>query len=174
MIEGEEWPLIHAGPSLIVAAVWMDSLALCLTQRRDPDRHCRLPTFSSRTCLNYRDCKSSWKKNLFQPQLQLGDQMTHFMSMKYRQKPFGLVGSPQGATSWIKRESFLKRKPLAHCPLFFFFVNLVVRLRGAATIKRPWIDERGYENYYIKDGGVEKEKEPRSLITLLSFSISSA
>lgn len=119
------------------------------------------------------DCKSSWKKNLFQPQLQLGDQMTYFMSMKYRQKPFGLVGSPQCATSWIKRESFLKRKPLAHCPLFFFFVNLVVRLRGAATIKRLWIDERGYENYYIKDGGVEKEKEPRSLITLLSFSISS-
>lgn len=41
-----------------------------------------------------------------------------------------------------------------------FLLNTVMRLRGAATIGKQRTDKRGHESHYIKDGGVEKEKEP--------------
>lgn len=54
----------------------------------------------------------------------------------------------------------------AYYLLLFSFLDMVVRLGGAATIRGPWIDKHGHENHDIKDRGVEKEKEPDSITEL--------
>lgn len=57
-------------------------------------------------------------------------------------------------------------KMKAHCFLLFSFLDMVVRLGGATIIRGPRIDKHGHENHYIKDRGVEKEKEPDSITEL--------